>query len=344
MGNKIITTVCDVLLRDPATHIARYRGTTNSTTAYELTMSNTDVKGGRNNPLIYKYMHDRQLKVTIDTVTTDKQILASQLGTSVTNGLYNVLATDCITLDSSGVGTLKNTPIGNVDVKFADSNLLTNVTPSGSTITVSGGAGKKIEAMYIYSTTVDRVAVETTTPPSVLEMFMTGEVRDASTGNVDEYIQFYIPALQLDGAYKLDFKADGVSTESLSGTALSVTGADCTSGDTYGYVSWIKNTSSSYAYTAIAVTPNVYAPTHGVESTQQLTVYGLRGSALPPTNITSACTFAKNVAGATTISVGASTGEISVTSASVADETATITATFTSGGSTFTDTCVTTVV
>ena len=264
------------------------------------------------------------------------------LGNDITNGQYNVLGTDCLVLDSSGNGTLSNTPIGNVDVLLADGTLV-NVTPTSKTITVLAAANTRVEANYIYSDTVDRVAIGTTTPPKTVELYMTGEVRDSATNNIVEYMQFYIPAFQISGNYKLDFKADGTSTESLTGNALSVTGTDCQSGDTYGYVYWIQNTSSTYSYTALAVTPNTFAPTHGVESTQQLSVYGLRGTALPATNVTASATFAKNSGGATTISVS-NAGLITVTSASVADETATITATFVNGSNTFTDTCVVTVV
>ena len=72
MGNKVITTVCDVLIRDPSTHAGIYRGKTSSTTAFNVAMKNTDVRGGRNNPLIMKYMHTRDLDITIDSVTTNK--------------------------------------------------------------------------------------------------------------------------------------------------------------------------------------------------------------------------------------------------------------------------------
>lgn len=338
--NKIIATVCDTLLRDPVTHEALYRGTTSSTTAFNLTMKNTDVRGGRNNPLIYKYMHDRDLEITIDAVTTSKQILAMNLGTDLTNGTYNVLNSEFLVLDASGNGTLSQTPIGNVDVQTADGTLV-NVTPTTKTITVSGAASQKVEAMYLYSTAVDRASIETTKPPKVVELFMTGEVRDSS-GNVVEHMQFYVPYFQISGAYKLDFKADGVSTESLSGNALSVDGTGATDGATYGYVSWIPNTSSAYSYLGIGCYPNTYAPTHGVASTQQINVVGLRGSALPANNITAECTFAKVTGGATTVSVS-NAGLISVSGTSVANDTATITASFTVNGQTFTDTCVVTV-
>jgi hypothetical protein len=342
-GNRVITTVCDVLLRDPVTHAARFRGTALSTSAFEVKMSNTDVRGGRNNPLIYKYLHNRDLSINITSVVADKEIIAMQMGNEVTNGTYNVLGTDYITLDSSGNGTLSNTPIGNVDVRIMESNLLVNVTPSAKSISIPSAAGKKVEAMYLYSGIVDRVAFGTTTPPDVVEMYMTGEVRD-KTGNIIEWVQFYVPNFQLDGNYKLDFKADGTSTESLTGSALSVDGLDCTSGDVYGYVSWIPNTNTAYAYSDLAVSPNKWTPTHGAEEqTQQLTVKGLRGTALPPTNVTSNCTFTKNETGADTITVSES-GLITVSSSAIATDTADITATFTYNGNTFTDTCKVTVV
>lgn len=337
MGNKVITTVCDVLVRDPSTHAAMYRGTTNSTTAFTLAMKNSEVRGGRNNPLIMKYMHGRDLGVTIDTVTTDEQILAMNLGNSVTNGQYNVLTTDCLTLDASGVGTLQNIPTANVDVALTDGTLVTVVpviSGETATITVVAAANQKVNASYVCSKTVDRVAVGTTTPPSVVELYMTGEVRDSATNAIVQYMQFWIPAFQIDGNYKLNFKADGTSTESLTGSALSVAGVDCASGDTYGYVYWIPNTSASYTYTGIACSPNAWSTVHGVAATQQINVLALRGTAYPATNVTSACTFAASGATGVTVSSSGLVTAAGTTSAG----TATVTATFNPSGTAYTDT------
>jgi hypothetical protein len=339
MSNPVITTVCNALVRDPTTHVSLYRGTTLSTSAFELSMANTDVKGGQDNPLIAKYMHDRQLKVTIDSVTANKQIVAMQVGTGVTNGTYNVLQDkECLMLDASGTGTLANTPIGNVTVTLA-SGVLIDVTPTAKSITVPSAANARVDVNYVYSATVDRVAIGTTTPPKVVEIYMTGQVRE--NGIITEYCQFFLPYVQLDGAYKLDFKADGTSTESLSGSALSVKGTTCDAGDVYGYVSWISAGNSAYTYTGIACSPNSWEPVHGSALTQQIQVLGLRGTALPDATISSDCTFAKVTGGATSITVSTS-GLVSVADTSAENDTATITASFVNGTNTFTDTYVVT--
>ena len=54
-----------------------------------------------------------------------------------------------------------------------------------------------------------------------------------------EYLHYNIPRFQIDGNYELALSADGVSSETLTGTALNVSGQDCTSGDVYAYVKWV---------------------------------------------------------------------------------------------------------
>jgi hypothetical protein len=333
--NTFLVSVADCWAVNPSTKDLYFYGKANLNSAFTLSMGNTDVRGGINNPLLYRYIHDRDLAVSIEAATFGKDILALNVGSAIVNSSLNVWYTECVQL-SDGDGTVTNTPVGNVEVLKADGTKV-SVTPSTKTITVSGGADTAVTVFYQYADTVDRITVGTTTPPNIVTLIMQAEVRTSASSSISEYLQIEIPYFQVDGNYELSLTADGVSTEKINGNALSVQGTTCASGDYYAYVSWIPVT-STVSYADIFVTPNVFEPDAGVAATQQLTVMGVRGGSYANVNITSLCTFAKDAAGDADISVNASTGLITVADTSTATDTATITATY----GLLTDNCIVT--
>lgn len=323
--NTFLVSVADAIGLDPTTGEALFFGKANLTSAFEVSMANTDVRGGKNNPLLFKYMHDRDLMVNIEQAIFGKTFLGLQVGSGVLNGTVNVLKTECITL-TAGTGTVSEVPIGNLQVFKADGTIVT-VTPTGSNFTVSGGANTNVTVVYRYADTADRIAVTTTTPPDVITLILTAEVRN-NKGVVVELLQIEVPSLQLDGNYTLSLTADGVSTEALSGNALAVTGVTCADGDIYAYVTWIPQTATAIPVAFIAATPTIVNPSvaGGFPHTQQLTVYGIRGGILGNMNVTSACTFTKQAGGNAAISVSA--GGLVTTTTTTASSTAVIEITY----------------
>jgi hypothetical protein len=319
--NTFLVSVANVLALNPTTNAALFYGKANLNSAFTLSMQSTPVRAGVNNPLLYQFIHDRDLGVSIESATFGKDILAINVGSSIVNGSVNVWKSECIQL-STNAGTLTETPVGNVNVQKSDGTWVT-VTPSGTTITVSGGGNTAVWAHYLYADTVDRITIGTTVPPTTIKLVFTAEVRNQAN-NITEYLQIEVPYFQVDGNYELSLTADGVSTEKITGTALSVSGTNCSDGDYYAYCSWIPVT-STVAYADIFATPSVFEPAVGdLPATQQLTVYGVRGGTYANVNITSSCTYAKVAGGDSDISVNATTGLISVAGTGTAGDTAVI--------------------
>lgn len=332
--NSFLVTVADAIGLNPTTGEAYFYGKANLTSAFEITMANTDVRGGKNNPLLFKYMHDRDLSINIEQAIFGKTFLGLQVGSNVLNGSISALATDCVTL-VGGAGEVVNTPIGDLQVFKADGSIVT-VTPTGKNFTVAGGADTNVNVVYRYSTSADRISVSTTKPPSVITLILMAEVRN-SAGVLTDILQIEVPRLQLDGAYTLSLTAEGVSTETLKGSALATTGATCADGDTYAYVSWIPQSALASTVAFIATTPTIINPSvaAGFPSTQQLTVYGIRGGILGNLNVTSTATYAKQVGGNAAISVSA--GGLVTTTTTTASSTAVIEVTYTDAGGTYKD-------
>jgi hypothetical protein len=341
-NNTFLVSVANAIGMIPNTNQALFYGKANLTSAFTLKMSNTDVRGGINNPLLYKYMHTRDLDVNIEQAIFTKEFLSLNTGSSIVNASVTVVKTECITLVSD-VGTLIETPIGDVSV-FKSDGTIAVITPSGKNFTVPSGGVSSVNVVYRYADVVDRVTVSTTVPPSVITLILIAEVRD-NTGAIVEYFEVEIPSFQVSGNYTLDLSAGGVSKEALQGSALAVAGTTCASGDVYAYVSWIPNTNAATAVSEIAVTPSTFdvSAAGTLPTTQQLSVLGIRGGNYTNISLTSLCTYAKLAGGGTHISVGASTGLITVATGAVEAEVATIQATYNDGTTNFTDICLVTV-
>ena len=239
-NNEFLVSVANAVLRDPNTGSAIAYGTTNISSAFTLTMQKTDVRGGINNPLLYSYFHDRQLEVKVEEATFNKNILALNAGTSILNSSVVTCETDCVVL-SSGSGTLSGSAVAGKVSVFLPNGTMVGLVASGSTIYVASASAMvspKVNAIYNRMATSDQITIESTTPPTVVDLTLIAEVRD-NTGIITEYLQIDIPRFQVAGNYTLSFAANGVSSQSLEGVALLTASTDCTSGDYYAKATWV---------------------------------------------------------------------------------------------------------
>jgi len=312
MANKFLVSVANAILRDANTGEALAVGKANMNSSITLSMQKTEVRGGINNPLLYTYFHDRNAEFKIEQVVFGKELLALNLGSTITNSSYTVVGNEDIVL-SSGSGTLSHTALANCSVVMPN-GAITTVTPtSGSEIYVSGGGGQKVSAVYTYTATADQVVATSTTPPDVVDLTLIAEVRD-ETGIIVEYLQVNVPRYQVSGNYTLSLAANGVSNESLDGVALVTTSTD-SSADYYFKATWISNTTASIPVTSIAATPSVLTFSYASRpQTSQLNVLGIRGGVYANVNITTSCSYIRS-SGCSTLTIGAATGLVTSTSA-----------------------------
>jgi len=329
-NNEFLVSVANAVGRDPNTGEALLFGTTNIDSALTMTMAETEVRGGINNPLLYVYKHDKKVDVKVTNAVFDKKILALNAGTTVLNSSVTVLATDCLDLSVSGSATLLHTPTSTTGTIFLNNGTTYVATFVGSTVTYVAGASQSVKVVYTYAATADRITIETTKPPTVLDMTLIAEVRD-NTGVITNYLQINIPRYQVNGNYTLSMTANGVSNQAIEGSALAVSSTNCTSGDYYATVTWIPVSSTSIPVTDIAVSPATWTfSVVGVPKTKQVTLYGLRGGLYSNVVLTTSASFAvtSGSASAGGYSVGLHTGLITAGSAVVAGWLATVTASY----------------
>lgn len=238
-NNKFVVSVCDAYALDPVTKAGLWAGYANITSAFTIAMTATDVRGGKGNQMLYRYLHDRVVTVTVTAATFSPTILSMNVGSDIVESANaNVWTTECLTF-TEGKATMTETAVGVVTVFFEDGTAEV-VTPATKAITLTDTTfnGKANVGYNSMITKVNQIAVDTTKAPKIVELILVGEIKDAD-GVVTQTLNIDIPRFSVDGNYELSFASDGVSQDSLTGTALSVTGATCDSGNGYAWVSLI---------------------------------------------------------------------------------------------------------
>lgn len=301
MANEFLVSVAEAIGLDPNTGEGLFYGKTNITSSFGLTMTSTESRGGIGNKLLYTYMHDRKVDIKVESATFSEKFLGLNVGQLPTTGSVEVLKTEAKTLVNNAT-TCSLTPLSDVAV-FYDDGTVENVTPVGKTVTTAAGGTSTVTIAYTASISADQVVVSSTTPPTVVDMYLLAEVRD-NTGVIVKYLQIRIPRYQVTGNYNLALAANGVSTEALEGTALNVAAA---TGDYYAKVSWIPAAATSDAVTEIVALPSTLVFTSSASQTDTISVLGVRASG--NTNVTTSCSFVSNSA---SFVVGLHTGVVSV--------------------------------
>jgi len=329
MANEFLVSVADVIGRDATTDALLFLGKANISSAFQITTQKTDVRGGINNPLLYSYYHDREVSIKIESATFNKAIIALNAGTTVSNSTYTVAKKESLTL-SGGSVTLTETPTSSTVGVILPDGTIQNLTPVGAVITVSGGLNQTVDCIYDYSETlVDQIVGYATLPPTGIHLTLMSEVRNASNTKTYDLV-IDVPNFNLSGNYTMSLNANGVSSDNLEGTSVV---ESSTGGDYYYKVWWIPAAATSLVYTDIAATPStVTFDVSDLPDTAQITVLGIRGGLMANTNVTTSCSFVRT-SGCTTISVGATSGLITASSAVLADSTCVITATYWSAAS-----------
>lgn len=341
--NTFIVSVGEVILRNIATKEIIAIGTSVVDSSFALTSTKTDVRAGKGNSIIYSYVSERALNVTINQASFNKEVLALNAGGLIESGVIEYVQTDCIELDAAGAGVLTKTPIGNVAV-ILPNNIKVSVIPVGTAITVANGENKTVYAAYTTSAAGESLLVSDNTPPSTVDMIYTTEVRD-ETNAIVEIMQIHVPKLALSGNFTLTFNASGIANEAIEGTALSSKEGGCgLGGGYYARIAWIASgTASLTPYGLIAATPASWDFSKALlPLTKQIEVLGIPNDGLRANaNITSLCTFAVAAGGDADITVSAG-GLVTCAALAIATDKATIIVTHTASG--LKDNCLFTVV
>ena len=336
---NFVVSVARAILFEPSTNEVLAYATALSESAFTLAMQSQEIRGGIGNTLKFNYKNTRTLNISLTNVAFSKSFLPLNLGKVNANTAIAIANEQCIVLSDTGTGTLEKVPLGPVSYIYQNGIIETKQNPSHSTVVDLGvaHAKEKVTTIYDYTDTIDNLTIDSATPPNIVRLVMNVQIRSNETNGVVEWLQLDIPSFQIDGNYELSMTADGVSSETLTGMALSVSGQQCTDGDIYGYIKYVPVAESSYAISGLAAIPSPLSLKAGEEGA--ISVYGLRGNMYAPLMLTDSCTYAMQTGSDADITVGAD-GVVSVSSAATASDTGTVIVSYSTDGLTYTDTVI----
>ena len=294
MANEFMVSVCDVIIRDTVADQIMVYGKTELDTSIAQEVASSEINGGFGNKLLYDFNHSKRLNFTVSEARWEPQFIAINSGVLIANGAKDVFKRESISLDAGGVGTVSETPAGNVYLKNSVGTVVT-VTPSGTTVTydVAGFKNTTVEAIYKYSETVDYIDFSADTFPNSYELTLIAKVFN-KTGQTSE-VQIIVPFWKPMGSFTMNFTPDGFTSTPIEGKAL----VDEVN-NTYGRLNIVPIT-QNIVYVAIAATPSEVALSTG--ESQQITTYGVRGGGYSTVTFdVSDCTYASSAAGVATVS------------------------------------------
>src|SRR5258706_1637999 len=227
---KFMVSVADVRLYDVSNDSLIAIGKTLVDSSLEMTLGNTDIRGGRGSQLQAIYYHTSDLNLTVNDTQFNLDLLATAVGKSIVTG-DNVYTEETITLGASGSGTVTGTPLSVTGTTIYGwvtqiDGTVDKVTFSGSTFASSTGTSGDVVCVRYYhlNSAARSLTIEADVLPSIVRVEMeTLLISSQETTSRIGVVQIIVPTATLTGAFSLSMTSDGVSTTPLKIRALANT-------------------------------------------------------------------------------------------------------------------------
>jgi len=309
MAKYFVTSVADVRLYDTSDNLVATAKTLMDS-SLEVTLSNTDVRGGKGNTLQYVLFNGADLALTLSETQFSLDFLQQTLGATLATGV-NVFSEENVTLGAAGAASVTGTPLayqGSVLygwITHAGVDLVERVVFTGQAFTSSVGAENDIVCVRYYNldAAAKQITVNANVIPNIVRAEMEVQLADStSSTNVVGKVVFTVPSLQLSGAFSMAMTPDGVSETPLNGRALSYTpsSGSCANQSVLGYITRVLTTANWYDdITALAIVGGDLALSHPTTSTVVVRAIHSDGSVSTPP--VAQLTFASATVGTATI-------------------------------------------
>ncbi|MBG9689496.1 hypothetical protein ABD91_00980 [Lysinibacillus sphaericus] len=255
----------DALLIDPSNDTLVVKATALLTSSMEQAMQQTDINAGRGSQLQTIYNYQKVLSFQIEAADFSPVYLALQTGSEIKNKMSKYFTEELVTFDSTGKGTLSQTPIGNVYVE-SPANHVTK-TPTGSVITDIAYADKELKVVYQFDAQVDELTIGANDFPKAYKLVLISDIFNADGDKAYEQ-QIEVPRYKLDGALSMNLAHDSIAQFTMNGKAL-------TDNDMYATVKWKPVKGTSIKVSSLAT--DVSEVTLAVGEKQKVMTLGIRG-------------------------------------------------------------------
>lgn len=293
-----------------------FRGVTMLDTSIETSLSNTDVRGGQGNKLLYIYYHTAEMNITINNAEFSLDFLALNVGSNIKVGA-DMFIDETVTV-TGGTGLVTKTPLTlNTSTAYGwvtmpDKSVEKVAFTSGSTFTLSGAnasfSGDVCVRYYANQITARDVTVYADMMPSNIRLVMEAILAssDAVTNRIGK-VQVHVPRASMTGAFTLSMTPDSVASTPLNVRALAyekaaVSGGCDGSRPIYAeIIEIIDNTNWYDGVVALAIEGGDFSLEAGDAKT--LKVYAMRADGSAPFLApTSGLTFSSETTAAATVS------------------------------------------
>lgn len=341
---KFLVSVADVRIYDQDNDNLIGVGKTLLDSSIDVTLSNTDIRGGIGNQLQAVYFHTSNMEIKVSDTQFNLDFLAMTVGQTVSTNT-SVYTEETITLGALGTGTVLGTPLAVATatiygwVTHVDGTV-EKVTFVGSTFATSTGtSGDIVCVRYYHANSAARyLNIEADILPKIVRLEMeTLLISSQETSSRIGIVQIIVPTAQLSGSFSLAMTSDGVSTTPLMLRALAnsdLTTAACSNVPVLAKIVEVLDSANWYDNViGLSIVGGDFALTH--PATKTLVVYAIPsggGAAfIPPVadlTFSSATvgTATINSAGlVTTVAAGTSVLKASITSKTSVDSNVIIT-------------------
>lgn len=276
-----LVSVADVIFFNPTTgdYMGEGLALTNSTLTQEV--QSIEQRGGYLNALLFDIKHSKNVTVELESATFKMEYLAFQTGTPILTGMSGVYKFDECVSFTKGIGSVAETPVGNVFVRMPN-GMVKKFVPTEKNVDIGlPEFTGSLQVVYQYNENVDQITIDTKTQPLTVKAVM--RVHVLSQDGVEGFIEITIPRLKFNGSITLNMTSDAVSTFSLAGTAQEY--ADECGESYYADVKYIASTEEAITPVEdIVASPNVLTFSLAGVKTATANIIGLRTS--PYANVT----------------------------------------------------------
>ena len=249
-------------------------------TGFEVSTSNTEIRGGQGNQLLYVYYHTGALNITLEDTQWQLPWLMLNTGAALSVGGY-FWAQETIVGGSTTV-TPTPTPVaidGDTAYAFVEFEGTIYACPyaDGTVDITSVGLEEGERACmgyFVSDMSGQTITIPANIIPDTVHLFITGKLASDSTGTglVGDVV-IEVPLAQLTGAQSISMTADGYSTTPVSAMALAYAPVDggCDTNAYYAKISErISGASPLDGISALAVAGGDFSLANGSSATLQV--------------------------------------------------------------------------
>lgn len=293
VGYDYCSSVFDGYFYDANGNLA-FKALANTDASVEVATTKTEKKAGDGGATLWTVISDRSVTASMTAIDIQTEYIAANLG-AIIQITKSTFLTNKEFRAASGKITLPVTPIDKkVIVTIAGSDVtITNITGTELDLTSYGITNECVNVTYLYEADGEIVPIPVSSSPMVGRLILKTKLYRSGVGEIGE-IGWDLPQFQLDGNFTHSTNtSDGGSFE-ITGSALKDnSGSSCDgSGDTYGrFFKHYYNSEMLYKFSSILATPSESVLSAGGSETEQIKVYGVRGSTVSQIELTEGVTY-----------------------------------------------------